>query len=278
MMWEVIYMKKTNIKLDYNLTSTAERKAFVEDYLYNALGIQEHEMMSDKITPQELEMLGNYILYAYDKENGESTQKKEQNKKNHQRVLIDNENGLKTYVVANRIHKKIVQVFDADKQKTIEQQATTQQIIDDMIENYRTLKKYISAKTISELSDNGLQKGRINANIDNDVHECNVGKVLFEVNSNEGIRSKHYPLDDVEFNYDDKLIKIILQNLQLLKATSQIYTVAHCIVMDFEQAIDECDFTVKQYEVINTLINNESIKYSDYGNLYTAISKLKKYL
>ena len=91
------------LNLDFNLTDIEERVNLITDLLES----------DKKFTSRELEVMGEYLLFLYDKE----TIKKESRKESHKRVLKDKANGKKTYVTTRK--SKIQPVYDENKQEVI---------------------------------------------------------------------------------------------------------------------------------------------------------------
>lgn len=61
-------MPKSRLKLDFTLTTTEEREAFIEEYTRE---------LTFTPTSEELEMMGNYILWGKDSDGKSSVQRKE---------------------------------------------------------------------------------------------------------------------------------------------------------------------------------------------------------
>ena len=91
------------LNLDFSLETIGERIDFLNDLLDS----------DQSFTHKELEKMGEYLLYVYDKQ----IITKDSRKKAHERVIKDKANGKKTYVIIKK--NAIIPIYDENKQQKI---------------------------------------------------------------------------------------------------------------------------------------------------------------
>ena len=154
------------LNLDFNLTDIEERINLITDLLES----------DKKFTSRELEVMGEYLLFLYDKE----TIKKESRKESHKRVLKDKMNGKKTYVTTRK--SKIQPVYDKNKQEVINKNKDYFLLLENNLNNLREFKEIIKNKNHSYFSKRNVSKSKILGDINKDIRDLENAKILFEVN------------------------------------------------------------------------------------------------
>ena len=101
------------LNLDFSLETIGERIDFLNDLLDS----------DQSFTHKELEKMGEYLLYVYDKQ----IITKDSRKKAHERVIKDKAKGKKTYVIIKK--NAIVPIYDENKQQKIKNNAKNLAII-----------------------------------------------------------------------------------------------------------------------------------------------------
>ena len=68
-------------------------------------------------------------------------------------------------------------------------------------------------------------------------------------------------LKDVDIQYDKKTIRFVLNNWNLIKVAAQKHPndYIHAIYMDFDKAMNDVELTVRQNQILYSLINGENI-------------------
>ena len=231
------------LNLDFNLTDIEERVNLITDLLES----------DKKFTSRELEVMGEYLLFLYDKE----TIKKESRKESHKRVLKDKANGKKTYVTTRK--SKIQPVYDENKQEVINKNKDYFLLLEDNLNNLREFKEIIKNKNHSYFSKRNVSKSKILGDINKDIRDLENAKILFEVNNHGGEFARHdrINLDYVDYT-NEKFIYEVLKNIDYLKLQAPP---SNCffVYIDFDNATKNIKFTKKQEEVLYKLRNGEPI-------------------
>lgn len=245
------------LNLDFNLTDIKERIDLITDLLES----------DKKFTSRELEVMGEYLLFLYDKE----TIKKESRKESHKRVLKDKVNGRKTYVTTRK--SKIQSIYNENKQEVINKNKDYFLLLENNLNNLREFKEIIKDKNYSYFSKRNVSKSKILGDINKDIRDLENAKILFEANNHGGEFARHdrINLDYVDYT-NEKFIYEVLKNIDYLKLQAPP---SNCffIYIDFDNATKNIKFTKKQEEVLYKLRNGESIE----KNGQTIRNILKKY-
>lgn len=239
------------------------RLALVYDYLN---GLSDSEI--EELNQNYLDKLGEYVLFAYDKS---CLFKKENITTAQYKVLVDNENGLKTHVDKTQRQKMMDKRNDLvrteENEKRLYKNIESLFIADDMIKAYQEL--------INKLSENNVH-GKTQS-IREDIYEVKKAFVTSEVKSKNEVNLKYETLANLDIEYTEETIKILLRSIGELQ-NSEPYTDAHCIYLDLKMAIERCKFTKSQREALLDYMNGFSTKDINMINVELAVKKILKFL
>lgn len=245
------------LNLDFNLTDIEERINLITDLLES----------DKKFTSRELEVMGEYLLFLYDKQ----MLTKEYNKEAHEQVLKDKAKGKRTYVVPKK--NKIQPTYDTQKQEKINNNKELFNLIEDNLNTIKEVKEILKDKNYSYFSKRNVSKNKILGDINKDIRDLEDAKTLFKVKNHGGefVRHDRINLDYVDYT-NEEFIYEVLKNIDYLKLQAPP---SNCffIYLDFDNATKNIKFTKKQEEVLYKLRNGESIK----GDKRTIDCILKKY-
>ena len=304
---EVIYM----FIFDYTIKDWEERKDIVDKYIKeNKLIEKIEELVVQNTVPKKVDKNGkvsewyvqgnselrelelllnkmyNYILYAIDKSYLTEQKETEQQLK----ALFDNEQGIKSHIDERKRGKYYKEpkwaVIDEDvimknQQKRDKFNDDLGKIINSQIIEYEKLKEIVSKMSNETLSEMNLKRINIITDLCYDIKICNNCKEsLNAVYVEEGIRSKHDKLSDVDIPYNKKVIRSVLSNwnnLQVMAESNPSHYI-HAIYMDFENALFDIDLTLKQCEILYKVMNNEPLLNNEKSNYSFIVDKIYKKL
>ena len=141
------------LNLDFSLETIGERIDFLNDLLDS----------DQTFTHKELEKMGEYLLYVYDKQ----TITKDSRKKAHERVIKDKANGKKTYVIIKK--NTIVPIYDENKQQKIKNNAKNLAIIEENQNDLKNLKEFIRERDFFYFHVKGISKNKLLNDINSDI-------------------------------------------------------------------------------------------------------------
>ena len=296
---------------DYTIKDWKERKDIVDKYIKeNKLVEKIEELVVQNTVPKrvdkngkvsewyvqgnselrELELLlnkmYNYILYAIDK--SYLTEQKETERQ--LKALFDNEQGIKSYVDERKRGKYYKEpkwtIIDEDIIKKNQQKRDNfnndlGKVINSQITEYEKLKEIVSKMSNETLSGMNLKRINIITDLCYDIKICNNCKEsLNAVYVEEGIRSKHDKLSDVDIPYNKKVIRNVLSNwnnLQVMAESNPSHYI-HAIYMDFGNALNDLNLTAKQCEILYKVMNNEPLLNNEKSNYSFIVDKIYKNL
>jgi hypothetical protein len=245
------------LNLDFSLETIGERIDFLNDLLDS----------DQTFTHKELEKMGEYLLYVYDKQ----IITKDSRKKAHERVIKDKANGKKTYVIIKK--NAIVPIYDENKQQKIKNNAKNLAIIEENQNDLKKLKEFIRERDFFYFHVKGISKNKLLNDINSDISDLEKAKSLFNVYGHGGEFNKH---DKIDLNYidytDETFIYEVLKNMQYIEMQSPPSNLFF-ICMDFIEATKNIKFTKKQQEVLYKLKYGESIR----EEISTVQNIIKKY-
>lgn len=304
---EVIYM----FIFDYTIKDWKERKDIVDKYIKeNKLVEKIEELVVQNTVPKKVDKNGkvsewyvqgnselrelelllnkmyNYILYAIDK--SYLTEQKETERQ--LKALFDNEQGIKSYVDERKRGKYYKEpkwtIIDEDIIKKNQQKRDNfnndlGKVINSQITEYEKLKEIVSKMSNETLSEMNLKRINIITDLCYDIKICNNCKEsLNAVYVEEGIRSKHDKLSDVDIPYNKKVIRNVLSNwnnLQVMAESNPSHYI-HAIYMDFGNALNDLNLTAKQCEILYKVMNNEPLLNNEKSNYSFIVDKINKNL
>lgn len=296
---------------DYTIKDWKERKYIVDKYIKeNKLVEKIEELVVQNTVPKKVDKNGNvsewyvqgnselrelelllnkmynYILYAIDKSYLTEQKETEQQLK----ALFDNEQGIKSHIDERKRGKYYKEpkwaVIDEDvimknQQKRDKFNDDLGKIINSQITEYEKLKEVVSKMSNETLSEMNLKRINIITDLCYDIKICNNCKEsLNAVYVEEGIRSKHDKLSDVDIPYNKKVIRSVLSNwnnLQVMAESNPSHYI-HAIYMDFENALVDIDLTLKQCEILYKVMNNEPLLNNEKSNYSFIVDKIYKKL
>lgn len=296
---------------DYTIKDWKERKDIVDKYIKeNKLIEKIEELVVQNTVPKKVDKNGkvsewyvqgnselrelelllnkmyNYILYAIDKSYLTEQKETEQQLK----ALFDNEQGIKSHIDERKRGKYYKEpkwaVIDEDvimknQQKRDKFNDDLGKIINSQITEYEKLKEVVSKMSNETLSEMNLKRINIITDLCYDIKICNNCKEsLNAVYVEEGIRSKHDKLSDVDIPYNKKVIRSVLSNwnnLQVMAESNPSHYI-HAIYMDFENALVDIDLTLKQCEILYKVMNNEPLLNNEKSNYSFIVDKIYKKL
>ena len=304
---EVIYM----FIFDYTIKDWKERKDIVDKYIKeNKLVEKIEELIVQNTVPKKVDKNGNvsewyvqgnselrelelllnkmynYILYAIDK--SYLTEQKETERQ--LKALFDNEQGIKSYVDERKRGKYYKEpkwtIIDEDIIKKNQQKRDNfnndlGEVINSQITEYEKLKEIVSKMSNETLSGMNLKRINIITDLCYDIKICNNCKEsLNAVYVEEGIRSKHDKLSDVDIPYNKKVIRNVLSNWNNLRvmAESNPSHYIHAIYMDFGNVLNDLNLTAKQCEILYKVMNNEPLLNNEKSNYSFIVDKINKNL
>ena len=296
---------------DYTIKDWEERKDIVDKYIKeNKLIEKIEELVVQNTVPKKVDKNGkvsewyvqgnselrelelllnkmyNYILYAIDKSYLTEQKETEQQLK----ALFDNEQGIKSHIDERKRGKYYKEpkwaVIDEDvimknQRKRDKFNDDLGKIINSQIIEYEKLKEIVSKMSNETLSEMNLKRINIITDLCYDIKICNNCKEsLNAVYVEEGIRSKHDKLSDVDIPYNKKVIRSVLSNwnnLQVMAESNPSHYI-HAIYMDFENALVDIDLTLKQCEILYKVMNNEPLLNNEKSNYSFIVDKIYKKL
>lgn len=296
---------------DYTIKDWKERKDIVDKYIKeNKLIEKIEELVVQNTVPKKVDKNGkvsewyvqgnselrelelllnkmyNYILYAIDKSYLTEQKETEQQLK----ALFDNEQGIKSHIDERKRGKYYKEpkwaVIDEDvimknQQKRDKFNDDLGKIINSQITEYEKLKETVTKMSNETLSGMNLKRINIITDLCYDIKICNNCKEsLNAVYVEEGIRSKHDKLSDVDIPYNKKVIRNVLSNwnnLQVMAESNPSHYI-HAIYMDFENALVDIDLTLKQCEILYKVMNNEPLLNNEKSNYSFIVDKIYKKL
>lgn len=296
---------------DYTIKDWKERKDIVDKYIKeNKLIEKIEELVVQNTVPKKIDKNGkvsewyvqgnselrelelllnkmyNYILYAIDKSYLTEQKETEQQLK----ALFDNEQGIKSHIDERKRGKYYKEpkwaVIDEDvimknQQKRDKFNDDLGKIINSQITEYEKLKETVTKMSNETLSGMNLKRINIITDLCYDIKICNNCKEsLNAVYVEEGIRSKHDKLSDVDIPYNKKVIRNVLSNwnnLQVMAESNPSHYI-HAIYMDFENALVDIDLTLKQCEILYKVMNNEPLLNNEKSNYSFIVDKIYKKL
>lgn len=253
-------------KFDYKEKDMENRLEAVIDYLSKELGFDEYTTIENSgLTEQYIEALGNYILYADNKDRVKANTSTINN--NQYRVLCDKTRGINTHVNV-KWREKLYGIKSDDKhddyyRRMFKQLEDLFNIIDNINAYNELLSKDLSHKQKESIYD--------------DKADCKQGLIFSEVRTkNEACRIRdEYKNADIEYTKEN--VKNILRCITEFKNATP-FTTLHCVYMDIECAIKKAKLTDKQVIAVNDYMNGIDTALIDLTNLDYAIIKIIKKL
>ena len=255
-------------KFDKDITDYKERLALVKQYLKE----------NENVNQRELEMLGNYILFCYDKNI------KKQNKLDgqHYQVLVNHQKGRKIHIKKkfkrlslkspywnNRTNEVAINL----NKERIESNKDILDLIDNQIDSLLNLKQ--KAKSTAT---QGVNKSRLFKEINGDISFLNQSKKINQVFIKEHGYASYDPFKDLDVDYNNlKVMMILIRNLPDLEVYPLDSTIHH-MAIDIKRAIERCNFTSKQAEHLKRYMEGENTKDIHLKTVELAIKKVIKNL
>ena len=248
------------INLDLTLETIEERIVFIEELLEN----------NDNFTSKELDRMGEYLLYLYDKRLITTDSRKEA----HERVMKDKEQGKKTYVVIKKRKEKIE--YDDYKKNKIKSANETLSCIEKNVNDIKNFKEKVKSRNHSYFNDKNLSKQKILGDINKDISDLEKGTQLFPVISHGGEfnRFDKFNLDDIDYT-NETFIYEVLKNMSYIEVQTPPSNLFF-ICMDFVEATKNIKFAKKQQEVLYKLKYGENISRDD-GTINLILKKYSNY-
>ena len=268
------------MKLNYNLKTTEDRLKYINDEL-NKLGVSNSDYICSELEPSDVEAMGNYLLHTYEKEQGlKQIRDKEQNKTDHERVMIDYQTkGIKSYVKI----KPQPTVYTGDKLKKLKSYESF--ILPAEIQKFslQELKEKVKNMTMEECKDKDVNRTEMLKNIDDDIADINkMFSTFFEVKSNDLSRSiTNISSDREDYTIND--IKSVLKNYRRINtsAYNMLDSDMYCMYLDIIKVLNNKDLldelTETQMKLIEELMLNGEIENKNETNLNGALKKMKKF-
>lgn len=257
-----------SFNFDQSIEDYKKRLSLVEDYLDN------HKNLSSK----DLEKLGNYILFAYDRK------LKKQNKLDgqHYQVLVNHQKGRKIHIKKkfkrlslkspywnNRTNEVAINL----NKERIESNKDILDLIDNQIDSLLNLKQ--KAKSTAT---QGVNKSRLFKEINGDISFLNQSKKINQVFIKEHGYASYDPFKDLDVDYNNlKVMMILIRNLPDLEVYPLDSTIHH-MAIDIKRAIERCNFTSKQAEHLKRYMEGENTKDIHLKTVELAIKKVMKNL
>lgn len=248
------------LNLDFSLETIGERIAFIEDLLEN----------NANFTGRELDKMGEYLLYLYDKQLITTDSRKEA----HERVMKDKEQGKKTYVVIKKRKNEVE--YDDFKKEKIKKNSEILHCIEKNINDIKNFREQIKEKSHVFFNNNGVSKKKILSDVNKDIADLEKGKILFDTFSHGGEfnRFDRFNLNDIDYT-NETFIYEVLKNMSYIEVQTPPSNLFF-ICMDFVEATKNIKFTKKQQEVLYKLKYGENISRDD-GTINLILKKYVKY-
>lgn len=259
-----------NFNFDQSIDDYRQRLELVEEY------IEAHNELNNK----ELEVLGNYVLYAYDKK------LKKQNKldKQHYQVLVNHNKKLKTHVRKTKFKRlalkdpywddRVDEVSININKNRIESNKDTLDLIDSQIDSLLDLKQ--KAKN-NELI--GISRNRLFKELNSDISFLNQSKKINAVLIKENGVHNHDTFKNLDINYKNlKIMMVLIRNMRELEERVTLNSTLYHVLLDVEMAIQRCKFTEKQMHHLDLYINGENTKNIHIKTVELAVKKIMKQL
>lgn len=256
-----------NFNFDQSIEDYEKRLELVEEYL-----------KENKVNQKELETLGNYILFCYDKNI------KKQNKLDgqHYQVLVNHQKGRKIHIKKkfkrlslkspywnNRTNEVAINL----NKERIESNKDILDLIDNQIDSLLNLKQ--KAKSTAT---QGVNKSRLFKEINGDISFLNQSKKINQVFIKEHGYTSYDPFKDLDVDYNNlKVMMILIRNLPDLEVYPLDSTIHH-MAIDIKRAIERCNFTSKQAVHLKRYIDGECTKDIHMKTVELAIKKVMKNL
>lgn len=257
-----------SFNFDQSIEDYKKRLSLVEDYLDN------HKNLSSK----DLEKLGNYILFAYDRK------LKKQNKLDgqHYQVLVNHQKGRKIHIKKkfkrlslkspywnNRTNEVAINL----NKERIESNKDILDLIDNQIDSLLNLKQQAKSTATQ-----GVNKSRLFKEINGDISFLNQSKKINQVFIKEHGYASYDPFKDLDVDYNNlKVMMILIRNLPDLEVYPLDSTIHH-MAIDIKRAIERCNFTSKQAEHLKRYMEGENTKDIHLKTVELAIKKVMKNL
>lgn len=254
---------------DQDILDYKKRLELVEEY------IEAHENLSNK----DLEKLGNYILFCYDKK------LKKQNKLDtqHYKALVNHQKKMKTHIRQNKFKRLSLKspywnnrtnevAINLNKER-IESNKDILDLIDNQIDSLLNLKQQAKSTTTQ-----GLNKSRLFKEINGDISFLNQSKKTNQVFIKEHGYNCHDPFKELDIDYNNlKVMMILIRNLPDLEVYPLDSTIHH-MAIDIKRAIKRCNFTSKQAVHLKRYIDGECTKDIHMKTVELAVKKVMKNL
>jgi hypothetical protein len=247
-------------EFDYTIDDYKERLNRVSQYV-NELTMEEYEELQSKT--EYVEKIGEYVLFAYDKE---IKKQRDSLTPAQHRVLRGKAKGINTNVDNRRQRTKYKWEKIPMSEENIERIWKCKDDIELILNQIKVYKKMLENPNL-----NSKQK----ESIYQDIADCKKGLEICEVRSQDNVNFSYDRLKDSFETYTADIVKVMLRSYVDLKA-AEPYTVAHCMYMDLERAMSKCDFTSNQRIALTDYMNGISANVIDPRTLNYAIEKILK--
>lgn len=252
----------------------------INDYRQRLELVEEYIELCGELNNKELEVLGNYVLYAYDKK------LKKQNKldKQHYQVLVNHNKKLKTHIRRSGFKRLSLkspywndrvneQIIDINKNR-IESNKDTLDLIDSQIDSLLNLKQ--RAKDGEGI---GINKSRLFREINGDIAVLNQSKKINQVLIKENGFHNHDTFKSLDVDYNNvDVMMVLIRNMKELKRIVDLNSTLYHILLDIEMAIEKCAFTDKQIHHLHLYMDGENTKIVHVEDVKLAVRKIMKNL
>lgn len=252
----------------------------IEDYKKRLELIEEYIEVCGDLNNKELELLGNYILYAYDK----SLKRSNKLDKQHYQVLVNHNKKLKTHIRRSGFKRlslknpywdnRVDEVSVNNNSKRIESNKDTLDLIDSQIDSLLNLKQ--RAKDGEGI---GINKSRLFREINGDIAVLNQSKKTNSVLIKENGFHNHDTFKNLDIDYNNiDVMMVLIRNMKELKRIVDLNSTLYHILLDIEMAIEKCTFTDKQMHHLHLYMDGENTKIIQIESVKLAVRKIMKNL
>lgn len=252
----------------------------IEDYRKRLQLVEEYINLHDDLNNKDLEVLANYIIFAYDKK------LKKQNKldKQHYQVLVNHNKKLKTHVRKTKFKRltlkdpywddRVDEVSININKNRIESNKDTLDLIDSQIDSLLDLKQRAKDGEITNIN-----KSRLFKELNGDISFLNQSKKINQVFIKESGFHNHDTFKSLDVDYNNvDVMMVLIRNMKELKRIVDLNSTLYHILLDIEMAIEKCAFTDKQIHHLHLYMDGENTKIVHVEDVKLAVRKIMKNL
>lgn len=252
---------------NYKITHWTERYEIVKNYL-DVYDVSDNNIMK----------MYDYILYAVDKTLLKPNEPCLDDK--HYKILCDLSNGIVSYCdkrngVKYKTKQNKIIMINENKDRLDKYIKHVGECIKEQKESYYELCNIVSNMNNSDLK--GTTKHNILYSLFKDIGECNKAiEDINEVRIKQMTVNRHSLFNNFDFNYNNKIIRNILKNWDLVKSVAHDYpfSYANLIFLDMDKALKLLKLTNKQELSLYKTLKNMPLTDEERGDYKNVVNKI----